>query len=454
MIAVLDIGKTTVKLALVDAQGQTLAVERTPNTPLPGPPYAHHDVDAIWQWLLGGLKRLAAQQPITAISITTHGATAAVLAGEHLAMPVMDYEADVLADDDPAYTAARPPFAETLSPGLPLGLNLARQLWWQWHTLPAQAAQATAIVLYPQYWAYRLSGVLRSEVTSLGCHTDLWAPDKAAPSSLAIAQGWDRLLPPIAPAWADLGPIKPDIAACTGLPRDCRVISGIHDSNASLLRHIATSDAPVTVVSTGTWVICMAAGGDSTRLRPDWDMLANIDALGRPVPCMRFMGGREMATLAGTALTAPVTHDDIAALLAAGTLALPNFGGEGGPFAGRRGAIIAPAPTTDGQKAGLAALYAALMTSFCLDALGGDGPVIIEGSFARSPAYCGLLATLAGSRAVLVSDDDTGTVAGAALLTRWRPSTLAHGYHPVAPWALPNLPAYASGWRAALNANP
>ena len=28
--------------------------------------------------------------------------------------------------------------------------------------------------MYPQYWAYRLTGVLANEVTSLGCHTDLW----------------------------------------------------------------------------------------------------------------------------------------------------------------------------------------------------------------------------------------------------------------------------------------
>lgn len=30
--------------------------------------------------------------------------------------------------------------------------------------------------MYPQYWALRLTGIAANEVTSLGCHTDLWNP--------------------------------------------------------------------------------------------------------------------------------------------------------------------------------------------------------------------------------------------------------------------------------------
>ncbi len=46
------------------------------------------------------------------------------------------------------------------------------------------------------------------------------------------------------------------------------------------------------------------------------------------------------------------------------------------------------------QQAGLAALYAAPMTKLCLDTLGNTGPIIIEGSFARSPAYYGPLGSI------------------------------------------------------------
>ena len=68
--------------------------------------------------------------------------------------------------------------------------------------------------------------------------------------------GWNALFPPLQPAWAPLGPLKAELLERTGLPARCRVICGIHDSNASLLRHLAAIDgAPQpAVLSTGTWV--------------------------------------------------------------------------------------------------------------------------------------------------------------------------------------------------------
>ena len=63
--------------------------------------------------------------------------------------------------------------------------------------------------MYPQYWAWRLSGALASEVTSLGTHTDLWRPHERAYSSLARKQGWARLMPGMRTATDRLGLITP-----------------------------------------------------------------------------------------------------------------------------------------------------------------------------------------------------------------------------------------------------
>jgi hypothetical protein len=82
-------------------------------------------------------------------------------------------------------------------PLLPAGLNLGRQLYWQQANFPAEFARARHILMYPRYWAWRLSGKLASEVTSLGCHTDLWAPEENAWSSLVERQGWTALFPPL-----------------------------------------------------------------------------------------------------------------------------------------------------------------------------------------------------------------------------------------------------------------
>ncbi|MBP7002948.1 FGGY family carbohydrate kinase [Amaricoccus sp.] len=448
-ILVVDIGKTNAKLALVDVATLTeTAARTTPNRPLPGPPYPHADIDGLWSFLLAGIAELNAGRRIDAIVVTTHGAAAALLdaAGE-LALPVLDYEhpgPDALAA---AYDAARPPFAETGTPRLPLGLNLGAQLFWQARAFPDAFARAATILPYPQYWAFRLSGVAASEATSLGCHTDLWNPAARAPSSLAVAEGWAARLAPLRPAADRLGPVTPEVAAATGLAPDTPVFCGIHDSNASLLPHLLARPAPFAVVSTGTWVIAMAVGGRRVALDPARDTLMNVDATGAPVPSARFMGGREREiAAAGRAVEA--SPADLAAVLASGTMLLPALEPGSGPFQGRAAAWTAE-PATDGQRAAAVSLYLALVTATCLDAIGAAGPTLVEGPFGANPAFLAMLAAATARPVLLPAAGGTGTSVGAALLA-------APDARPAAarPTSLPadaaGLAAYAAAWRAAV----
>ncbi len=81
-VAVVDIGKTTAKLALVDpASGATLDARTRPNRVLPGPPYPHADVEGLWAFIVEGLAAMTAGREIAGIAVTTHGATAALMAG-------------------------------------------------------------------------------------------------------------------------------------------------------------------------------------------------------------------------------------------------------------------------------------------------------------------------------------------------------------------------------------
>ncbi len=67
-----------------------------------------------------------------AISITTHGASAALLSADgKLAMPVLDYEHEYPQEIQDAYTALRPSFEETYSPRQSMGLNVGAQLHYQ-----------------------------------------------------------------------------------------------------------------------------------------------------------------------------------------------------------------------------------------------------------------------------------------------------------------------------------
>jgi sugar (pentulose or hexulose) kinase len=451
-VAVIDIGKTNAKLALVDLDGLTeIAVLTRPNRVLPGPPWPHFDVEGHWAFLLEGLRAFHAAHGIDAVSVTTHGAAAALIAADGtLAAPILDYEhpgPDAVAA---AYDAVRPPFSETGSPRLPMGLNLGAQLHWQFLADPGLRDRTAAIVTYPQFWGLRLTGVAATDVTSLGCHTDLWNPREGRFSGLVDRLGLaGRIAPPRRPADI-LGPVLPGVAAATGLRPGTPVLCGIHDSNASLLPHVLANAPPFSVVSTGTWVVSMAVGGRPVALDPARDTLVNVNALGAPVPSARFMGGREHDLATGGACPEP-GEDDLAAVLGAGVMLLPAVVEGSGPFRGRRSRWAGgePGPGTAARAAAVS-LYLALMTETCLGLIGHQGPVIVEGPFAANRVFRTMLAAATGAP-VIASGGATGTSQGAALLFAGTGTAVPAGERTEPPGgeAGARLLGYARAWRAA-----
>lgn len=445
---VLDIGKTNVKLTALDSDAAVLAEVRRTNQPLALPPYRQHDVEGIWHWLLATLGSWGRRFDVRAIVPVTHGATAALVDEHGLVLPVLDYEAALDAD---GYQTLRPGFAETCSPQLGGGLNLGRQLYWLQHTQAAAFGRARHILLYPQYWAWRLSGVAASELTSLGCHTDLWAPHARRYSSLVTALHWDALMPPLQPANAVLGTLLPALAGQLGIRADCRIVCGIHDSNASLLHHL--NDGRKTVLSSGTWVIAAAINAPPVVLDERQDMLANVSAWGVPIACMRFMGGREFAELAGPQPQV-CREADLHHIVGGGSMAVPCFSAIGGPYAGQRGRLLGPTTTSPEQRYALATLYCALMTDYCLTRLDAGAAVVVEGSFSGNPYFARLLAALRPGRQVTISEDASGTTVGGWMLATGKLLPAQPASDPVEPLHLPGLERYANQWRAVCPSAP
>ncbi|HZZ60500.1 MAG TPA: FGGY family carbohydrate kinase [Roseiarcus sp.] len=449
-VAVFDLGKSNIKLFVFDVAGVVLAEHSEGNAPLAPDahgPYPQLDTERAWAFLLAALKDVGRRRPIEAISTTTHGSAGALLENEALALPPMDYEFGEFGWIDPEYEKARPPYAETLSPSLPRGHNLGRQLFYMQRRFPDEFACATTFLAYPQYWAWRLSGVAASEATSLGSHTDLWNPGEGRLSSMVDRLGWRRLFPPLRKAWDTLGSLRPEVVAATGLKPDVRVICGAHDSNASLVPYLASRRDPFTVISTGTWIIIMAVGGKG-RLDPEADMLANVDVRGLPTPTARFMGGRQFAALAGEE-PAMVSEADVAAIVAAGVIAVPAFSEQGGPFGGRRKGVVEGSAATASGRAALATLYCALMTAHLVERLEAQGDLIVEGGFNRTPAFAGVLAALLQGRAVFAAPT-AGAAAGAAMLAHWGEEKEPPRLEAVRGWPIPGLAEYRKRWERRL----
>lgn len=444
-VAVIDIGKTNAKLVVVDAKtGTEIAVRKTANTVLSSPPYPHFDVEALWQFILETLADFAKAPGFDALSITTHGASAALLdENGNLALPVLDYEHLYPQDIQSAYDALRPAFEETYSPKLAGGLNVGAQLHYQKTAFPSDFARVATILTYPQYWAHRLTGIAANEGTSLGCHTDLWQPFTASYSSLVDRLGIRKQLAPVRSAFDTLGNIQPELAGRLGLTDTVPVYCGIHDSNASLLPHLLGFGSPCSVISTGTWVISFGVGAKPDHLDPNRDNLVNVDAYGSPAPTARYMGGREWDMLTRDLPQAAPGEmaNALNSVLDKGIMLLPSVVEKTGPYPHRKAEWILE-PANPAERRVAASLYEALMTVTCLDLIGAEGPLIIEGPFASNGLYLEALHSLTG-RPVFASEATTGTAIGAALLTGLQ---LKVPMHPVT-GTIEKLKTYAAIWR-------
>ena len=146
-----------------------------------------------------------------------HGSAGVLVDDVGPVMPMIDYE-----DEPPASVTAlyRQLAGDYRTRGSPIMLgasHIARQMLWLETGWPEAFARARHFLGLPQYWAWRLSGVAASEASVLGAQSHLWSVRDGRFAPIVAARDWQRLLPPLAPAWATLGPLRPELAARTGL---------------------------------------------------------------------------------------------------------------------------------------------------------------------------------------------------------------------------------------------
>ena len=426
-IVVLDVGKSLSKLTLWSPERQMVARRARANLSYNADGFVSLDVPGITAWLAQGLTEFAGLGDIAAIIPAAHGAAACLVDAHGLRAAPLDYDAKPPMDIRRRYQTVRDPFALTGSPCLPGGLNLGAQFCWLEKAAPERMRDAQ-ILTWPQYWSWALCGIAATEVTSLGCHSDLWMPIAGEPSPLAVSRGWAAQLAPLRQAGEVLGPVSQAWRARCGLPSDCVVLCGIHDSNAALLaarKYPETAGRPCTMLSTGTWFIAMRslAPGvkiDLSSLAEDRDCLVNVDAFGVPIPSARFMGGRETEILEDGAPIDPGAMEAEMLSLAtevaeADIYAVPAFQNGVGAFPNIPGGWI-QRPANQIQRRTVASLYLALMADTSLSLIGSRESLVIEGRFADDAVFCRALAALRPDQTIYRSQVSDNVPLGALQL--------------------------------------
>ena len=254
MIAVFDIGKTNKKILLFDRQLKLVRQEEQQFEELPDEDgFPCDDIEKIGDWIITEISRFARSREynLRAVNFATYGASLVYLDsnGRRLA-PVYNYlkpmPKDVLAGFYERYGCIEEFSRNTASPALGM-LNSGLQILWLKKHKPGLFSQVHNILHFPQYLAFLLSKEIRSEYTSIGCHTAMWDFDKKGYHPWLAAEG--IALP---------FPVTADETTKLSLKgKTIHVGTGIHDSSSSLVPYLKGSKEPFILVSSGTWCIFM-----------------------------------------------------------------------------------------------------------------------------------------------------------------------------------------------------
>ncbi|MGY0035070.1 FGGY-family carbohydrate kinase [Pedobacter sp. NJ-S-72] len=176
--------------------------------------------------------------------------------------------------------------ASTASPVLG-SLNSGMQLYRIKKEKPELYNQIKYALHLPQYLSYLVSGVEYSDLTSIGCHTQLWDFKQNDYHEWVKKEGLDQKLAPIVDA---------DHVFPSEFPgNQYKVGVGLHDSSAALIPYLINFHEPFVLISTGTWCITMNPFNNLPLTAEELtkDCLSYMQYKGKPVKASRIFAGYE-----------------------------------------------------------------------------------------------------------------------------------------------------------------
>ncbi len=285
--AIFDVGKTNKKLFLFD-QNYQIVYEKNDTllqtTDEDGD--ACEDIELLSRWVVESFKAIE-QDPrfeIIAVNFSGYGASFVHLGADLKPIaPLYNYlkplSESLKRQFYDSYGGQETFAVQTASPVLG-NLNSGMQLYRLKYERPAIFFQIKHSLHLPQYLSFLISGQCLSDITSIGCHTNLWDFQKNQYHGWVKQEGIDVKLCPIYSSF---------IIRHSSLV----VGTGLHDSSAALIPYLATIKEPFVLISTGTWCISLNPFND-TNLTFDelqQDCLCYLTYEGRPVKASRLFLG-------------------------------------------------------------------------------------------------------------------------------------------------------------------
>ncbi len=175
---------------------------------------------------------------------------------------------------------------ETASPVLG-NLNSGMQLYRIKYQKPELFKQIKYALHLPQYLSYLITGKPYSDITSIGCHTNLWNFTTNQYHQWVKQEGvLDKLAPIIA---------SDSTVPASLIDNNYHVGVGLHDSSAALIPYLVNFKEPFILISTGTWCISFNPFNQHplTYDELEKDCLSYMQYQGKPVKASRIFAGFE-----------------------------------------------------------------------------------------------------------------------------------------------------------------
>jgi sugar (pentulose or hexulose) kinase len=294
VIAIFDIGKTNKKLFLFD-EDYKIVFERTARfietTDEDGD--TCENLESLRLSVFDSLQEVLRnkQFEIKAINFSTYGASLVYVDenGKPLA-PLYNYLKsypeelkktfyDIYGGEDEFAVKTASPVLGSLNSGM------------QFYRLKYQNPKLFDSVKYalhlPQYMSSIITGKMYSDITSIGCHTNLWNFEKGDYHQWVVEENLLEKLAPIYPGNDVINSTFPSDNYLAGV--------GLHDSSAALIPYLESFKEPFILLSTGTWCISLNPFNNEplTKAELDKDCLCYLSYQAKPIKASRLFAGFE-----------------------------------------------------------------------------------------------------------------------------------------------------------------
>lgn len=294
VIAIFDVGKTNKKLFLID-ENYRIVYERSARfvETIDEDGEACENLESLQSSVHDSLHQVLQMKEfdIKAVNFSTYGASFVYLdeSGKPLTPLynyLKDYPEDLKKEFYAKYGGEEKVSVETASPILG-SLNSGMQLYRLKHEKPALFKKVKWALHLPQYLSFLITGKAVADITSIGCHTQLWDFNKNQYHDWVVAEKVDEKFGAFTPADSS--------SKTTYNNANFQVGVGLHDSSAALIPYLANFNTPFVLISTGTWCISLNPFNQEplTREELKQDCLCYMHFKGKPIKASRIFAGNE-----------------------------------------------------------------------------------------------------------------------------------------------------------------